>query len=341
MSGEQGRTGEQDEASGNSEAGEHGKAGDGAATRLERLGRMLLRCYPPAYRHGRGEEILGTLLEATAPGRTWPSPRDAWSLVRGGLRARAARNRQVGLATSLRQAALLGFALFATKDAGEQFEELSYAHHPVTAGPVPLLAGCLLMAAVVAAWTGRRALSLAAAIAACPILAWREYTYRQGIPFFRLPATEQAGFGVWLALALVALAALVVLSRDSERPPLSWLSLPGVVLALAIEDRFWHYLRTHLVLHDQLATIVCALFLPTLIWLVTDARPALGLAVLLLVAEMLAVINGAQAAMVLNESAGAVWQAYGMNLVGLVLAAGVTGAGTWLLRRQTRKPRPA
>jgi len=65
VSGEQGRTGEQDEASGNSEAGEHGKAGDGAATRLERLGRMLLRCYPPAYRHGRGEEILGTLLEAT------------------------------------------------------------------------------------------------------------------------------------------------------------------------------------------------------------------------------------------------------------------------------------
>jgi hypothetical protein len=55
---------------------------------LERRCRWLLRAYPAWYRRARGEEMLGTLLEASPPSRRWPSVRDARALVIGGLRVR-------------------------------------------------------------------------------------------------------------------------------------------------------------------------------------------------------------------------------------------------------------
>jgi hypothetical protein len=55
---------------------------------LERHCRWLLLGYPAWYRRERAEEMLGTLLEASPPGRKWPSFRDARALVTGGLRAR-------------------------------------------------------------------------------------------------------------------------------------------------------------------------------------------------------------------------------------------------------------
>ena len=57
-------------------------------TPLERRCRWLLRAYPAWYRRRRGEEMLGTLLEASPPGRRWPSVRDTGALVLGGLRVR-------------------------------------------------------------------------------------------------------------------------------------------------------------------------------------------------------------------------------------------------------------
>jgi hypothetical protein len=44
-------------------------------TGLERRCRWLLRAYPAWYRRKRGEEMLGTLLEASPPDRRWPSAR--------------------------------------------------------------------------------------------------------------------------------------------------------------------------------------------------------------------------------------------------------------------------
>jgi hypothetical protein len=58
-------------------------------TPLERRCRWLLRAYPAWYRRTRGEEMLGTLLEASPPGRRWPSALDARALVIGGLRVQA------------------------------------------------------------------------------------------------------------------------------------------------------------------------------------------------------------------------------------------------------------
>ena len=57
-------------------------------TRLERRSRLLLRAYPGWYRRERADEMLGTLLEASPPGRSWPSFRDARGLIIGGLRVR-------------------------------------------------------------------------------------------------------------------------------------------------------------------------------------------------------------------------------------------------------------
>lgn len=57
-------------------------------TPLERRCRWLLLTYPAWYRRRRGEEMLGTLLEASPPGGRWPSFRDVRALIAGGLRAR-------------------------------------------------------------------------------------------------------------------------------------------------------------------------------------------------------------------------------------------------------------
>lgn len=57
-------------------------------TPLERRCRWLLRAYPAWYRRDRAGEMLGTLLEASGPGQTRPSLRDARALVTGGLRVR-------------------------------------------------------------------------------------------------------------------------------------------------------------------------------------------------------------------------------------------------------------
>jgi hypothetical protein len=80
-------------------------------SRLERRARHLLRAYPPAYRADRGEEILGTLLEATPPGRDWPSAREAASVIGGGLRTRRQANQRQGVPASLGQAVILGITL--------------------------------------------------------------------------------------------------------------------------------------------------------------------------------------------------------------------------------------
>lgn len=54
----------------------------------QRRYRRLLWAYPRWYRRERGTEILTTVLDAAAPGRRWPSARDAVDLLRGGVRLR-------------------------------------------------------------------------------------------------------------------------------------------------------------------------------------------------------------------------------------------------------------
>ena len=53
---------------GDLKAGRPGPEDESCVTRLERRCRLLLLAYPAWYRRRRGEEMLGTLLAATAPG---------------------------------------------------------------------------------------------------------------------------------------------------------------------------------------------------------------------------------------------------------------------------------
>ena len=73
---------------GDLKAGRPGREDEPCMTRLERRCRLLLLAYPAWYRRKRGEEMLGTLLAATAPGVRWPSFGDARTLITASLRVR-------------------------------------------------------------------------------------------------------------------------------------------------------------------------------------------------------------------------------------------------------------
>jgi hypothetical protein len=114
---------------------------------LERHCQLLLRAYPAAYREVRGEEIIGTLLEATPQQRSWPRLRDIRGLVLGGLRARAMLNQQFTTAANVRVAVLAGVAAYLAYSAAAVVGPyvragVSSGAQFVQAGPVglPLLA---------------------------------------------------------------------------------------------------------------------------------------------------------------------------------------------------------
>ncbi|MFG2226037.1 hypothetical protein [Streptomyces sp. NPDC048644] len=52
------------------------------------MNRLLLAAYPKTYRDRYGDELLACLTEAH-PGRSWPPPREAAALLRGGIQAHA------------------------------------------------------------------------------------------------------------------------------------------------------------------------------------------------------------------------------------------------------------
>jgi hypothetical protein len=79
-------------------------------TPLEQHCRWLLHAYPAWYRRERAGEMLGTLLEASPPGRSWPSFRDARALVIGGLRVRG----RIWLLSMLWMVIGAGGAIYAT-----------------------------------------------------------------------------------------------------------------------------------------------------------------------------------------------------------------------------------
>ncbi|MGH3305825.1 MAG: hypothetical protein ACRDOK_30040 [Streptosporangiaceae bacterium] len=146
-------------------------------TTLERRCRLLLQAYPSSYRQDRGEEIIGTLLEATPAGRSWPLASDIRGLAMGGLRARAAQNRRLTIAANLRVAALIGATAYL---AFISANELSFAVFGLTRSTVrayrpalPLLVvGGLVGLAVALTWVSiRRAVQLAAVIPAAVAVA--------------------------------------------------------------------------------------------------------------------------------------------------------------------------
>jgi hypothetical protein len=244
-----------------------------SSARLERRARILLHAYPADYRRDRAEEIIATLLEATPRGRAYPSGRDSLALIAGGRHARAALNRRQGAAAGLRLALLLGAAIFL----GFNIDFLV----AVPAGglgqpglPWSLaLAGALGTAAALAPWLRSRAVTAVLAFPAGALF----LIYVLGVPQGNAP---NGGDIAWLAWILVALGVLVSLSGNQSRLPGSWLWLLGAAPAATAAARLipspggGSDLGTFLVGCTALLLAVVVTC-----WLATDARPALGLSI--------------------------------------------------------------
>ena len=230
-------------------------------TALERRCRLLLRAYPAAYRQERGEEILGTLLEATPAGRSWPLARDVRGLAMGGLRARAARNRRLTTAANLRIAALVGVTAYLA------FSAVALVALVSRAFPIrwPLLAVAALVGLTVAlVWVAspraaRLAAAAAAAAAVCLVAPWR-----------------LGSFG-WPATALACLGAVALLARGDERPGRRWLWPVALIATLPLLSGLPPDARP-----IGSGVLLAATGIISMLCLVIDARPAIATAVFLL-----------------------------------------------------------
>ena len=222
-----------------------------SATRLERRARMLLRAYPADYRRDRAEELIGTLLEATPAGRSFPSARDARALIAGGVRARAAVNRRLSTTANLRLALLLGLSIFLAFNVNAYLagEEVGYSGVHWLA----VAAGLLSVAAALAPWLGRRTVTTAIVLPAAALLA-----YQMHREIFNESPTLRPEMEAWLAGMLVAMAALAALSGGPRRLPRSWLWLPCVPLAVMAAGSLLRASGHDLHLYNHLPARLCA-----------------------------------------------------------------------------------
>jgi hypothetical protein len=104
-------------------------------SRLERRTWWLLRAYPRSWRDERGQELVGTVLDLSGPGRPWPSPAVAIDLVAGGWTVRARQHRRDAggwLAAGWRAATLAAVVL-------QVAVSLAWGWHWSTSGFVPML----------------------------------------------------------------------------------------------------------------------------------------------------------------------------------------------------------
>jgi hypothetical protein len=241
-------------------------------TALERRCRWLLRAYPAWYRAQRGEEMLATLLEASPPGARWPLPRDARTLIMGGLTVRAWGNQRQSTAAGLRLAVLLGAALalvsYCSTGLGGSIELLAARLPPGMLHPdiaLRITSAVLTLATVAALWLVSR--PVVAVLALASAVAWECSAYR---------------IAVALPLRSVGLLVLlVILMPGRQRLPRSWLWLAGAIFAASILREIVGALRLYAVdqvIHAPLAFAPWVILGAVVLWAVVDARPAIAMA---------------------------------------------------------------
>jgi hypothetical protein len=284
---------------------------------LERRCRLLLRAYPAAYREVRGEEIIGTLLEATPAGRSWPLLRDVRCLIAGGLRARAEQPKQFTTAANLRVAVLAGVAAYLAFSASTYLS--TYFRWGVI--PVPgqlspfgshFAAFVLPLFPMTLTWLSRRRLvvlgsALPAAAATCYAGPWQGSTIGSTV------------------VDLACLGVLVALAGHVERPGWRWfwpLGLLAIVpLPLALTGRLFPL---------YLLALVLALSVLSIAWMVIDARPAIAMAVFLLAIQLPVTIGF----LAIGD-----WSL--VSALFLLIVPGTTAVAVWRLRRQSGSGVPA
>jgi hypothetical protein len=289
--------------------------------KLERRARALLRAYPAEYRHGRAEEMLGTLLEAAPPGRSFPTAREAWSLIAGGRHARATRNRRQGVKANVRLALLLGVSTY-----------ISAYFCPDLGADLPWDQG--------ASWLTNTTLVLGTALALAPWLGSRAATTALAIPAGTLVAYKELGnhgsaVAIPLAELLIVMAALVALSGGPMRLPRSWLCLPcALPLALAVGRLLsaLHVLDPSLELPLELDALLL-LAVVVACWLVTDARPAFGLCLAVLLEGVISTLPN----LIYRHY---LYAAMEFLLMDFVIVLPILLPAAWLLLRRQKAPSP-
>ena len=296
--------------------------------KLERRARTLLRAYPADYRHDRAEEIIGTLLEAAPPGRSFPTAREAWSLLAGGRHARAARNRRPGVKASLRLALLLGISTYLS----------SYFSYALAASVLGFFPGpgvsWLTMATLVlgdavalAPWLGSRAAATALAVPAGALVAYGELSGPHGSE-----ATTT------VAELLVVMAVLAALSGGPVRLPRSWLWLPCAFPLVLVAGGLLS--RQHVRSPNPGFLELCALLLLAVVvacWLVTDARPAFALCLAGLLGAVITTLPA------LVDGGSPMWVRLAelkLFLLYVALVLPVLLPAGWLLLRRQKAPGP-
>ena len=248
---------------------------------LQRRYRRLLRIYPATYRAERSDEIVDTLMQASAPGQRRPRARDAWALVAGGLRARAGVDRRDRIVMTVRASVRLGLLLFLADVAvynlvnsyGSIARWVRYGSGQALLPPERsgLAIGVLAAATVLLLWHGRRVVGLVTG------------TLAAVVGLVNIPGvvhTSMAGLDRYIVpVAVLGLFAVTV--RRGEQPlPRSWAwALVFVVLARDIWPAFqWSGPAW---LTSTAMTLILGYTVPVILlaWLVIDARPAAGYAV--------------------------------------------------------------
>jgi hypothetical protein len=298
-----------------------------AQDRLERRARALLRAYPAEYRRERGEEIIGTLLEAAPPGRSFPSARDAWSLVNGGRRARAARNRRLSARENLRLAMLLGMAVFAARS----FYYPGFLGYARTGGlDVALVTGIL---AGLAPWVRHRGVR-----AACVIPAGALFVYTSML-MLQFSGAGSASIGRAsigrMAVFLVALAALACWRGRGARPPGSAAVLVCVTPVLVmvpwpplLDSDAESYGTVNPYWYTAALLVVVAAC-----WLATDARPAFAVVFAMVLSYSLTIVVNLSSPGTLFFTLTSV-DSLEWLVSPVALCVVLTVAFAWLLRRQ-------
>ncbi len=287
-------------------------------TKLERRCRLLMLSYPAAYRRERADEMLGTLLDTTPPGRTWPLARDARALLAGGLRARGPLYRRPAAATDLRLAALLGAAIYLSLTVYRR----GYAPLPPWRQEWPelLTTALALVTVLVAMRARRRLLAAVAAVGAGAV------------------DVVQAGHSYPAMLVqLSTLAALVLLSGRHERVPLLWLCLPGVLFVAPWLATLALYLRVdrYVVFLSQSGQLALAMVVVVAAWILFDPRPAVAMAIASVVAfgaGMITVLSTVlQYTTHLHTWVRLYWS---VEWPSLAVALGLGVLGIWRIRRR-------
>ncbi len=282
---------------------------------LERRCRTLLRAYPRWYRRQRGDEMLATLLEASQPGQSWPSARDARALIQGGLRVRASQDQRLTTGANLRLAAQLGAALTLLLLVANSLTTAAliwmHVYAPYTRGGFYLASGLLALAAVAAAWFAPWPVVAVLAAAAAGIAAYISWDGDRAMAI--LPVG-----------LLVTLSVLVFLR---ERMPRSWLWLAGALFAGNVLPPLT--LARLQFLYAPLLFVPWIIVGAVVLWAFVDARPVMALAIYIACAYPVSSLLG-----YLGYGGPIAWALSWPFLIYGIIAVVLASGSFWRLRRQ-------